>query len=210
VPGFGRIGLKIGTVFHIRCGARPFVGAAGGGHWRQILFRHVVVSVFALFGQNSAAVCLVPFAAGQESRAATSAAAAAVKVSPRTTGQTMRSRARYLDRSSPLGSRCRFCGGTRLKVRGARPGMGVRLRFRHRFPTVPRPHLVASAAGVDCAVKLGGFSPPSGLLTFASTSHHDIRVRVVAPGVCLQPSDKRRYSVAKLRLFAVAHDRLFR
>ena len=53
VPGFGRIGLKIGTVFHIRCGARPFVGAAGGGHWRQILFRHVVVSVFALFGQNS-------------------------------------------------------------------------------------------------------------------------------------------------------------
>jgi hypothetical protein len=31
VPRFGRIGLKIGTVFHIRCGARPFVRAAGGG-----------------------------------------------------------------------------------------------------------------------------------------------------------------------------------
>jgi hypothetical protein len=127
VPGFGRIGLKIGTVFHIRCRDRPFVGAAGGGHWRQILFRHVVVSVFALFDQNSAAVCLVPFAAGQESRAATSAAAAAVKVSLRITGQTMRSCARYLDRSSPLGSAAASAAAPGSRdVRGPPSRNGVR------------------------------------------------------------------------------------
>jgi hypothetical protein len=43
VPGFRRIGLKIGIMLGFG-GTRPFVGSTGGRHRRQILFRHVVIS----------------------------------------------------------------------------------------------------------------------------------------------------------------------
>src|SRR5438067_6646129 len=36
-PGFGGIGLQIGTLFAIGRRPRPFVGPAGGRNWRQIL-----------------------------------------------------------------------------------------------------------------------------------------------------------------------------